>query len=122
MKRPPVGILYCGEYNGYVGFTEDEGTLIDSSMSCHYEKDDVLDNLIEVHGGITFDERNIPYEKFVPEVELTECPKSFEGCRIIGFEVCHFDDGPHHDKEWCKNETMNLRRQIVDLLKNGCNV
>lgn len=30
MRRPPVGIIDCGAYNGYVGWTEDEGSLSDS--------------------------------------------------------------------------------------------
>lgn len=93
MKQPPAGILSCGAYNGYVGWSDDEGSLLESYQSSIEDTDDVLDNLITVHGGITFDSRNVPYDKFPPEVELTPCPSSFEGCRIIGFDVCHFDDG-----------------------------
>lgn len=125
MKRPPIfgeELCPCGVYNGYVGWTPDEGELPASWQGLHGHVEEgsaLLDNMVDVHGGITFDvpcaEKDFN-EKFPAEVSLTEMPESFEGCRIIGFDVCHCDDGPHHDELWCRNETMFLYRQIKEIL------
>lgn len=127
MKRPPIyGNSYCpcGEYNGYVGWTPDEGSLPVSWQGNHgdvKEGVDTLDDMVDVHGGITFDEvASSNFEKEFPvEVALTDMPDSLEGCRIIGFDVCHFDDGPHHDEKWCKKETKSFYYQIVELLRKS---
>ena len=125
LKAPPYFIKECGAYNGYVGWTlNEEGNLQRSyqdrrclNRKLIYEKS--LDSLINVHGGITFDEINMNIENFVPEVWLTEPMSSFEGTRIIGFDTCHAGDGPDLDEAWCRRETMYLLDQIKYLLGNS---
>jgi hypothetical protein len=126
MKRPPIfGRMFCviGAYNGYVGLTPDEKKLPVSWQGVHGNIDEnakTLDDMVDVHGGITFDELEASSDfkdRFSVEVALTDIPESFEGCRIIGFDTCHYNDGPHHNEEWCKRETMSLYNQIVELLK-----
>jgi hypothetical protein len=125
LKAPPYFIRECGAYNGYVGWTLNEEGNLQRSYQDHrslerkliYEKS--LDSLINVHGGITFDETNMNIESFAPEVWLTDPIGSFEGTRIIGFDTCHAGDGPELDEAWCRRETMYLLDQIKYLLGNS---
>jgi len=63
-----------------------------------------LDDLVMVHGGITFDEEFEDYESLALEqygeklVKLTSLPSSLDHCRIIGFDTLHYGDGPMFDE------------------------
>lgn len=100
-----------GTHNGYVGWTSDEGELPKP-----------LDDLVMVHGGITFDEEFEDYESLALEqygdklVKLTSLPSSLDKCRIIGFDTLHYDDGPMLDEIWCREETLDLLSQVESLL------
>ena len=113
LNRPGVysehSFIECGEYNGYVGWTPDEGELPEGD----------LDDLINIHGGITYnctvDDEYM--KKFFPKRILTGLPRSFDGCRIIGFDTCHYDDTRENwNSDRCTRETLSLYRQVKFLL------
>lgn len=31
---------------------------------------------------------------------------------VFGFDTMHFNDGPHHDRDWCIRETKQLQEQL----------
>ena len=106
-----------GEFNGYVAF--------DGNLPLSYQggkswvDDDALDNMVHVHGGITFDS---------PMSDLADCPivpitsipdpKTLKKFRCIGFDTLHSGDTK---KEWTedavKAETLRLKEQIEKLLE-----
>lgn len=94
-----------GLYNGYVGFS---GTLPES-----YE----LDNLISVHGGITFDsvcDMSMPWRS--ERIPITKCPN--DGTyRVVGFDTLHYNDDMYTwNFESTKIETLSLLEQIATLI------
>ena len=101
LKRTPVYLMMpTGEYNGYVGWTPDEGELPLSEQGNWNLtgglalEGDSLDDLIDVHGGITFDtvfDKDY-VELFADRRDLTGIPEDLLGCRIIGFDTCHYGD------------------------------
>ena len=110
------GITTGGLYNGYVAFS---GYLPDSYMK-HVNGRGELDNLINIHGGITFDQV-IDFSKDCwasdsISVLNTEVPK--EGTyRVIGFDTLHCDDTMEYwTIERTKSETLYLLEQVEKLL------
>jgi hypothetical protein len=109
-----------GEYNGYVAF---DGEL---PMSCQgggswYNYDDSLDNMVSVHGGITFDNPMSALLK-EPIIPLTPIPDrdTLKTLRCIGFDTLHCDDTREKwTMEATEKETLNLKAQIEKLLKDG---
>ena len=104
-----------GLYNGYVAFS---GYLPDSYMK-HMNGRGELDNLINIHGGITFDQV-VDFSKGFSasgiSVLNTEVPK--EGTyRVIGFDTLHCDDTMEYwTIERTKSETLHLLEQVEKLL------
>lgn len=109
---PPVE---GGEYNGYVAFDKElpqswQGTI-------DYSLNNTLDNLVDVHGGITYDE---PMSEFInePIIPLTELPSPevLKTFRCIGFDTLHAGDTA---EKWTidavKAETLRLKEQIEKL-------
>ena len=107
---PSVG----GEYNGYVAF---DAELPLSSMSgASWEDTESLDNLLDIHGGITYDS---DIDTTYPMIPLTAIPnpEELKKFRCIGFDTLHYSDT--RDKwpmERVKEETLNLMRQIEKLI------
>ena len=100
-----------GLYNGYVGFS---GTLPESYQSGGNGE---LDDLINVHGGITFDsmcDMSVPWRS--ERIPITECPS--EGIyRVVGFDTLHLDDDMFMwNLENTKTETLSLLEQITTLI------
>ena len=84
-----------------------------------WDDDDALDNMVNVHGGITFDTPMISIED-CPIIPLTSIPdpKTLERYRVIGFDTLHYGDSK--DKwpiESVKAETFRLKEQIEKLLE-----
>lgn len=59
---------------------------------------------VNVHGGLTFARSTNDYA-WHREWD--------EEHWVVGFDTAHGGDGPHLDEEWVKNETENLRIQLV---------
>lgn len=103
-----------GRYNGYVAFNAD---LPDSWQGLtSFDREDVLDNMVDVHGGITFDSHFLEKSSIIP---LTEIPDDWYKYRAIGFDCAHAYDT---EEEWTfestKMETLNLYNQIKEIIKN----
>ncbi len=108
-----AAIYRCGYANGYVA--------VPPEHPLHgIDYNDVEE--IDIHGDLTF-------SKSVNEIKSdgwgndTECidfdnfadiPKDYW---VFGFDTMHFDDGPHHNREWCINETKNLMEQLEEVWK-----
>lgn len=107
---PTIG----GEFNGYVAFDTELPPSWQGRGS--FESDDVLDRMVSVHGGITYDsEMDITY----PMIPLTAMPdpEELKTFRCIGFDTLHCDDT--RDKwpiEMVKAETLELMHQIEKLI------
>lgn len=119
MKSPLAGTTECGEYNGYVGIIND--ILPDSFMSSKDFDKIELDNLINVHGGITFDNKNRRYDdswNTLAIIPLTAIPDKLWQYRIIGFDCAHCDDTSEiWTFEATKKETESMMEQVLKLLK-----
>lgn len=109
----------CGKFNGYVGLTPDELPLPNSFVGEDNPKlpPGSLDDYLEMHGGITFDEVGLP-ETWDPSdnIPLTEIPEDYEGCRIIGYDTCHCNSNSQMDFDWCRDHTLDLRDQVLELI------
>jgi len=104
-----------GKYNGYVGFKAELPTTWTKLAEC--SEHNVLDNLVEVHGGITFDSNNI--NKLAAIIPLTDIPKDWYNYRIIGFDCMHcYDTEENCPVQYIKDETMSLLKQIQKLINN----
>lgn len=102
-----------GLYNGYVGFS---GTLPESCQS-ESGGNGELDDLINIHGGITFDsvcDISVPWRS--ERIPITECPS--EGIyRVVGFDTLHYNDDMYTwNFESTKIETLSLLEQIATLI------
>lgn len=110
-----MGILgmSCGRYNGYVGIIDDAGVPLSRQGGCEdYETS--LDNLVSVHGGITFDGKFDKGEEIIP---LTETPADWWKYRIVGFDCASFGDTEENCPfEFVKQEALSLQRQIEEII------
>lgn len=104
-----------GEYNGYVAFDKE---LPESWQGARdFDLDNTLDDLVSVHGGITYDEPMSEFEN-EPIIPLTEIPspKALKTFRCIGFDTLHAGDTA---EKWpidaVKAETLRLKEQIEKL-------
>ena len=109
-----------GEYNGYVAF---DGELpLSYQGGADYESDDVLDHMVDVHGGITLDYASLEDwidEPIIPLTVIPE-PEKLKTLRVIGFDTLHCDDTKDRwPIERVKEETLNLKRQIEELLHSN---
>ena len=107
-----------GEYNGYVAF---DGKLpLSWQGGADYDEEETLDNMVSVHGGITFDHSaigDLMDNGIIPITSIPD-PKSIENFRVIGFDTLHCDDTPERwPIEAVKEETIQLMEQIEKLLE-----
>lgn len=102
-----------GNYNGYVAFKED---LPLSWQGGATVKDlEILDDLVDVHGGITFDYKIRENDEIIP---LTAIPEDLHKYRVIGFDTAHhLDTAEEWTFEKTKKETLALKEQIEKLIK-----
>lgn len=105
-----------GEYNGYVAFDAELPASWQGGAS--YEDDNVLDHMVDVHGGITLDcsMAEMLDDQIIPLTAMP-APEELKNYRCIGFDTLHCDDT--RDKwpiEAVKAETLNLMKQVKDLI------
>lgn len=116
-----------GLYNGYVAFPndavkwewpDDEDDVYDGYGYSFYE---VVDMHFQVHGGITF--ASIDFNPYgIPMIPLTAMPEpdSMVGWTIIGFDTMHLGDTKEMwTLDAIKEETMNLRDQVIALINKN---
>ena len=107
-----------GEYNGYVAFNAELPNSWQGGADWSDDDTPVLDHIVDVHGGITFDR---PMSELLdnPIIPLTSIPnpETLKTFRCIGFDTLHCDDTK---ARWpidaVKNETLNLMEQIKELI------
>lgn len=107
------GVYSGGLYNGYVGFS---GYLPESYQSGYHG---YLDDLIDVHGGITFDrilDFSVPWAS--ERIPILDYEIPTEGSyRVIGFDTLHINDDQYEwDFEKVENETEYLLNQVEKLI------
>jgi len=111
-EDPEFKCISGGRYNGYVGFS----SILPNTCQggADYELEETLDNMIEVHGGITYDGKVSEFTEIIP---LTDIPKYWYKYRIIGFDCQHcYDTQDNCTKEYAKKETLSLLRQIREII------
>lgn len=95
--------------NGYV--------IIPKSHPFYEKSYDELNDIIDVHGGLTYSSYvNIRSKKiYVPELTNEDL-----GCWMIGFDTAHWNDTLHScPKEYVILETLNLKMQVLTQCKPG---
>ena len=103
-----------GEYNGYVAFD----TKLPLSFQGGSNDVHTLDDEINVHGGITFDDEMTCLENaaIIPLTAIPS-PNELKNYRCIGFDTVHYGDTLEKwPIEAVKKETLNLKKQIEDLI------
>ena len=107
-----------GEYNGYVAF--DEELPLSWQGGADFDDNNVLDHMVSVHGGITLDHSMSDWmdEPIIPLTAIPE-PEKMKNFRVIGFDTLHYDDTKERwPLEAVKNETLDLMKQIEELLES----
>lgn len=104
-----------GEYNGYVAF--DKKLPLSWQGGASYDDHTALDELVDVHGGITLD---CPLGDFISDdyIPLTAMPdeEEFKKLRVIGFDTLHAGDTKERwNEEAVMQETFRLMKQIEEL-------
>ena len=106
-----------GEYNGYVAF---DGNLpLSYQGGKSWDDDDALDNMVDVHGGITFDSpmSDLADCAIVPITSIPD-PETLKKFRCIGFDTLHCGDTKEKwPEDAVKAETIRLMEQIEKLLE-----
>ena len=103
--------ISVGYANGYVA--------IPPGHPLHGKHYDEANNVIYIHGGLTFSEprtrlHNKSFNKDVECIDfdnLNEIPSDYW---IFGFDTMHYGDG-NKNREWCINETKDLLKQLQEL-------
>lgn len=112
------------KYNGYVAFKGDlplswQGAFSQNKADL-LNRDKCLDDMINVHGGITFDmdkETSEGYLTEEPIIPLTAIPYPIKGYRIIGFDCQHCEDtNKNCNYKYIVMETLSLLKQVKKLL------
>jgi len=100
--------FYKGWGNGYV--------VIPKSHPFYEKSYDELNDIINVHGGLTYAGHiNIYSKKHYPELT-----KDDVGSWMIGFDTAHWNDTLHScPKEYVILETLNLKMQVLTQCKSG---
>lgn len=102
-----------GLYNGYVA--TDKYIPLSYQGGADWTDDSALDNVVDVHGGITYDSTYGEFREIIP---LTSIPdlETLKNMRVIGFDTLHFDDTRERwPLEAVKAETLRLLEQIEKL-------
>ena len=108
-SREGMSPIKGGEYNGYVAFDKELPQSWQGLAS--FLDDNTLDNLVDVHGGITYDApmSDLENEPIIPLTEIPS-PEVLKTFRCIGFDTLHACDTA---EEWTINavkaETLRLK-------------
>lgn len=104
-----------GEYNGYVAF--DKKLPQSWQGSANWDDEDTLDNMVNVHGGITLDcsMEDFINDSIIPITSIPD-PQILKKFRVIGFDTLHCEDTKEMwTLEATKEETLRLMKQIEKL-------
>lgn len=83
----------------------------------HFTDDETLDDLVRVHGGITYDSGIDVDSPLIPLTALPS-PDVLKTLRCIGFNTLHCDGTRDNwPIERVKEETLSLMQQIEELIK-----
>lgn len=100
--------LQCGEANGYVAISPEH--------PLYYLEEYKTDEVLDVHGGITWDNKfNINHFKDIEFItpNVNSIPEDW---RVFGFDTMHIDDNPNNwNKEKVIKETLDLQQQLEEL-------
>jgi len=102
-------LLSCGYANGYVAVPPEH-----PMYGKGYDEVNV-----SIHGGLTFSEKksNINNPEWWENVEKLGFTEDVpEDYWVFGFDTCHYEDGPHLDRDWCIEETNDLKQQLEVML------
>lgn len=111
---------YHEHYCGYVGIKDNS---IYDRLPPTYQRggdsddEDLLDNDISVHGGITFDGAFSENEPIIP---LTNIPQNWYNCYCYGFDLNHFNDnikGISTDFEYAKMQALDMKNQVEAMIR-----
>lgn len=112
-KKTSILDLRCGRYNGYVGIIDGDNIPLSYDNS-NVNYDNSLDARVEVHGGITFDDRLSKEQSIIP---ITEIPVDWWKYRIVGFDCAHLGDTEENCPfEFAKEEALRLQKQIEEII------
>ena len=115
-KKIGITAISCGRYNGYVGIIDGDSVPLSYQRENSNDSRPRLDDMVLVHGGITFDGKFGGADDIIP---LTEIPADWWEYRIIGFDCAHWKDTEENCPfEFVKEEALRLRKQIEQLIKH----
>lgn len=105
-----------GMYNGYVAF---DAELPNSYTNCWDTEEEVLDDYVSVHGGITYDRVICPDGlEMIPLTEIPAPEKWSDGIRCVGFDTAHLGDSKEKwNFQTCREETLSLMNDIKALIE-----
>lgn len=104
----PLDIRYAfphGWGNGYVVIPSDHPYAHGSLLSTR------IDELVDVHGGVTFGPRIVDYDLLEDEVFKPHLSTEMRGHTICGFDTSHFGD---NSTDWTK---FNVKIETLRFLK-----
>lgn len=106
-------------YCGYVGVAQEYADLLPlayiSTVSMEHDGA-MLDDFVDVHGGITFSGK---FTDTTPIIPVTRIPPYYHKYHWYGFELNFHDDavgGISKNFEYCKKEVLSLMEQIKKLI------
>ena len=126
IRRINYGNIY--HYCGYVGVVQEYADLLPlayiSTVSMEHDEA-MLDDFVDVHGGITFSGK---FTDTTPIIPVTKIPPYYHKYHWYGFDLNHHGDavnGISTNFEYCKKEVLSLMKQInklivEKLLKTNC--
>lgn len=106
-------------YCGYVGVAQEYADLLPlayiSTVSMEHDEA-MLDDFVDVHGGITFSGKLTDNTPIIP---VTRIPPYYHKYHWYGFDLNRHDDvvgGISNNFEYCKKEVLSLMEQIKKLI------
>nr|DAQ38066.1 MAG TPA: hypothetical protein [Crassvirales sp.] len=106
-------------YCGYVGVVQEYADLLPlayiATVSMEHDEA-MLDDFVDVHGGITFSGKLTDTTPIIP---VTKIPPYYHKYHWYGFDLNRHDDaigGISHNFEYCKKEVLSLMEQIKKLI------
>lgn len=117
IRRIDYGNTYY--YCGYVGVAQEYADLLPlayiSTVSMEHDEA-MLDDFVDVHGGITFSGKLTDTTPIIP---VTRIPPYYHKYHWYGFDLNRHDDaigGISTNFEYCKKEVLSLMEQIKKLI------
>lgn len=117
IRRIDYGNTYY--YCGYVGVAQEYADLLPlpyiSTVSMEHDEA-MLDDFVDIHGGITFSGKLTDTTPIIP---ITKIPPYYHKYHWYGFDLNRHDDivyGISNNFEYCKKEVLSLMEQIKKLI------